>query len=66
MRTPEQKIATKQRKAAERKAHRERVFKKYPPAIRYAKAQFKKGAKQTKGKKSQRNRQNLKIKLGVQ
>jgi len=45
MRTPEQKLATKLRKAAERKAHRKRVLSKYPPAIRYAKAKFKKGKK---------------------
>jgi hypothetical protein len=58
MRTPEQRLATKLRKTAERKAHRERVFTKYPPAIRYAKAKFK------KGKKRQRNR--AKLKLGLQ
>lgn len=34
MRTPEQKLATKLRKAAERKAHRKRVFLKHPPAVR--------------------------------
>lgn len=57
MRTPEQKLATKQRKAAERKAHHERVFRKHPPAVRYAKAKFKKGKK--------RQRKN-RIVLGVQ
>jgi len=45
MRTSEQKLATKLRKVAERKAHRKRVFSKYPPAVRYAKARFKKGRK---------------------
>lgn len=59
MRTPEQKLATKMRKAAERKAHRERVFRKYPPHVRYAKAKFKKGTKrQRKNKK--------KLQLGLQ
>jgi len=48
MRTEEQKLATKLRKAAERQAHRERVFKKHPPAVRYAKAKFKKGKKRQK------------------
>lgn len=61
MRTPEQKLATKLRKAAERKAHRERVFKKYPAAVRYAKADFKKGGTQRKGRGKSK-----KIKLGVQ
>jgi hypothetical protein len=45
MRTPEQKLETKRRKAAERKAHHERVFRKYPSSVRYAKAKFKKGKK---------------------
>ena len=45
MRTPEQKLATKLRKAAERKAHRKRVFTKHPLSVRYAKAHFKKGRK---------------------
>ncbi len=60
MRTTAQKLATKLRKAAERKAHRERVFKKYPPQIRYAKAKFKKGTKR------QRKNKKAVIKLGVQ
>lgn len=59
MRTEEQKLATKLRKFAERKAHHNRVFAKYPPAVRYAKAHFKKGKKAQK-----KNRQA--IKLGVQ
>lgn len=59
MRTPEQKLATKTRQLAERKAHRERVFRKHPPAVRYAKAHFKKGRKHVP-----KRRQPLK--LGVQ
>jgi hypothetical protein len=59
MRTEEQKLATKLRKAAEREAHRERVMKKYPPHIRYAKAKFKKGTK-----RQRKNR--VAVKLGVQ
>lgn len=52
MRTPEQKLATKLRKAAERKAHRERVMREHPPSVRYAKAHFKKGkARQPKNRK---------------
>ena len=61
MRTPEQKLATKLRKAAERKAHHDRVFKSHPPSVRYAKAEFKKGSK-----KQKKNKQKLQIKLGVQ
>lgn len=61
MRTPEQRIATKLRKAAERKAHRERVFKKHPPSVRYAKAKFKKGTK-----RQRKNRKVVIPKLGVQ
>lgn len=48
MRTPEEKAATKARKAAERELHRERVMHKYPPTVRYAKAKFKKGKKRQK------------------
>ena len=59
MRTSEQKLATKLRKVAERKAHRKRVFSKYPPAVRYAKAHFK------KGKKAQKKTRQ-KLQLGVQ
>ena len=59
MHTPEQKLETKRRKAAERKAHHERVFRKYPPSIRYAKAKFKKG-------KKHQPKTRAKIKLGVQ
>lgn len=59
MRTEEEKLATRLRKAAARKAHREKVMKDHPPHVRYAKANFK------KGKKNQpKNR--AKIKLGVQ
>lgn len=51
MRTPEQKLETKLRKAAERKAYRDRVMKKHPPSVRYAKSKFTKGkARQTKAK----------------
>jgi len=59
MRTPEQKLATKLRKAIEREEHRKRVFKKHPPSVRYAKAKFKKGSKRQK-----KSRQ--KIELGIQ
>jgi hypothetical protein len=59
LRTPEQKVATKLRKAAELKAHHDRVFKTHPPSVRYAKRHFKKG-KKNQGKKRQR------IQLGVQ
>jgi hypothetical protein len=59
MRTQEQKLATKRRKAAERKAHRKRVFTKHPPSVRYAKAHFKKGKKHQPKKR-------IKLKLGVQ
>lgn len=52
MRTPEQKAATKLRKALERQAHRERVFAKYPPSVRYAKRHFKKGKKRQKKSRS--------------
>ena len=61
MRTPEQKLATKLRKAAERQAHRESVFKTHPSAVRYAKAKFKKGKKH-----QPKHRAPIKIKLGVQ
>lgn len=61
MRTPEQKLATKLRKAAERQAHRERVFKSHPPNVRYAKAKFKKGTK-----RQRKNRKPVVVKLGVQ
>jgi hypothetical protein len=59
MRTPEQKLATRLRKKAERKAHRERVFKTHPALVRYAKAHFK------TGKKSQK-KSRAKLTLGVQ
>jgi hypothetical protein len=61
LRTPEQKLATKQRKAAERLAHRTKVFTKHPPSVRYAKAKFKKGTK-----RQRKNRKPAVIKLGVQ
>lgn len=59
MRTPEQKLETKLRKAAEREAHRAKVFALYPPSVRYAKAKFKKGRKS-------KHKGTTKIKLGVQ
>ena len=59
MRTEEQKLATKLRKAAERAAHRERVMKTHPPRVRYAKPAFKKGKKNQKSKAP-------KIHLGIQ
>jgi hypothetical protein len=59
MRTLEQKLATKARKAAEREAHRAKVFARHPPHVRYAKADFKKGCKHIP-----KRRQPLK--LGVQ
>jgi hypothetical protein len=59
MRTPEQRLATKLRQKAEREAHRIRVFLKYPPAVRYAKAKFKKG-------KKHQPKSRAKIQLGVQ
>lgn len=59
MRTSEQRLATKLRKAAERQAHRERVMRKYPSSVRYAKAKFKKGKK-----RQPKHRQP--IKLGIQ
>lgn len=59
MRTPEDKLATKLRKAAEREDHRERVLRKHPPAIRYAKSKFKKGKKRQKVSRK-------KLELGVQ
>lgn len=60
MRTPEQRQATKLRKAAEREAHRERVLKQHPLVVRYAKAKFK------KGKKNKSKKTPIKIHLGVQ
>lgn len=60
MRTPEQKIATKQRKAAVRDSHRQRVMKHHPPAVRYAKAKFKKGSK------NPRRSRAIKVKIGLQ
>ena len=45
MRTPEEKLATKLRKVAERQAHHDRVMMNHPPRVRYAKAAFKKGKK---------------------
>jgi hypothetical protein len=61
MRTEEQKFATKLRKAEERARHRERVFKKHPPSVRYAKSKFKKGTKRPR-----KNRKPVTVKLGVQ
>lgn len=59
MRTEEQKLATKLRKAAERRAHRDKVLAVHPPRVRYAKSAFKKGRKNQKSKAP-------KIHLGVQ
>jgi len=59
MRTSEQKLSTKLRKAVERQAHRERVMQEYPANIRYSKAKFKKGKKH-----QPKHRQP--IKLGIQ
>jgi hypothetical protein len=59
MRTLEEKLATKLRKAAEREAHHTRVFSTHPPAVRYANAAFKKGKKNPTKKR-------VKIKLGIQ
>jgi hypothetical protein len=59
MRTPQEKLATKLRKAAEREAHRAKVWARHPDAVRYAKAKFK------KGKKNQKPRR-VKIQLGIQ
>jgi hypothetical protein len=59
MRTPEDRLATKLRKIAEREAHHIRVFKQHPAAVRYANAAFKKGKKNPTKKR-------VKIKLGIQ
>lgn len=59
MRTEEEKLATRLRKQAEREAHRQRVMKQHPPNVRYAKAAFKKGKKNSAKKRQ-------KIQLGVQ
>lgn len=61
MRTPEQKLATKLRKAAARAAHRAKVWARYPASVRYAKAKFKKGKK-----RQPKHRKPIVIKLGVQ
>jgi hypothetical protein len=61
MRSQEQKQATKLRKAAEKVAHRKRVFAKHPPSVRYAKAKYKKGTKRRR-----KNRTVGAPKLGVQ
>jgi hypothetical protein len=59
MRTEEEKLATKLRKAAERQAHHDRVMFQHPPRVRYAKAAFKKGKKHVPKKRQP-------LKLGVQ
>ena len=59
MRTQEDKLATKLRKAVERAAHRDKVFALYPANVRYAKAKFKKGRKNQKSK-------HVKVRIGVQ
>ncbi len=45
MRTPEEKLATKLRKLAEREAHHAKAWRHHPASVRYAKAKFKKGTK---------------------
>jgi hypothetical protein len=60
MRTEEEKLATKLRKATEREAHRAKVWARHPASVRYAKAKFKPGCKRQKKNK------RLVIKLGVQ
>lgn len=60
MRTQQQKEATRLRKAAERQAHRDKVFKSHPPQVRYANAKFK------TGKKRQKSKQKVVLKLGIQ
>jgi hypothetical protein len=52
VRTQEQKIATKLRKAAERKASKAIAWKKHPAIVRYAKAKYKKGTKRRRRNKS--------------
>lgn len=61
MRTPEQKLATKLRKMAEREAHHAKAWNTHPASVRYAKAKFKPGCKRQK-----KNKQRVQIKLGVQ
>ena len=61
MRTPEEKLATKLRKLAEREAHRAKAWSTHPASVRYAKAKFKPGCKRQK-----KNKQHVQIKLGVQ
>jgi hypothetical protein len=58
MRTLEEKLATKLRKAAERQAHRDKVMARHPINVRYAKAKFKKGRKA--------KHKSIKVKIGVQ
>lgn len=60
MRTQQEKEATRLRKAAERAAHRARVFAQHPPQVRYANAKFKTGKKRQKASKK------ITLKLGVQ
>ena len=59
MRTPEEKLATKLRKMAEREAHRAKAWKEHPASVRYAKAKFKKSCERQK-------KSRIQIKLGVQ
>jgi hypothetical protein len=54
-----QRLATKLRKQAERRAHRKRVFTTHPPAVRYARAKFKTGKKHNPKKRQP-------LKLGIQ
>jgi hypothetical protein len=61
MRTPEEKLATKLRKAHEREVHHAKAWRTHPASVRYAKAKFKPGCKRQK-----KNKQRTQIKLGVQ
>ncbi len=61
MRTQEQKDATRLRKKTVRDAHRAKVWARHPRSVRYAKSAFKKGTKH-----QPKNRQRVKIKLGIQ
>jgi hypothetical protein len=61
MRTPEEKLATKLRKAHEREVHHDKAWRTHPASVRYAKAKFKPGCKRQK-----KNKMACHIKLGVQ
>lgn len=61
MRTLEQKLATKDRKAHEHLVQKERAWRHHPANVRYAKAKYKKGTK-----RQRKNRKPIVVKLGVQ